>query len=226
MEILPHLYRVDGVNGSNCYIIERDGLILVDTGFSRSSRKIISFIEDELKANPKDLKYILLTHYHPDHAGNAAELKRITGAKIGIHEADAVYLAGKEAMPPLKGIKGRIIKHLLHLWPCEPVIPDVLLHENDGICGLYCIHTPGHTPGSASFYDPKLKALFCGDAVIIKNGKADGPPYYATPDMACALDSVGKISQIDFEILLSGHGVPLRPCASEKVLEYCRSLEK
>ena len=40
MEILPQLYQVDGVQG-NRYILERDGLVLIDTGLPRNSKKIL-----------------------------------------------------------------------------------------------------------------------------------------------------------------------------------------
>ena len=116
MEILQQLYQVDGVQG-NCYILERDGLVLIDTGLPRNSKKILSFVTDTLKRDPKDMKYIIITHYHADHAGNVAELRRATGAKVAIHEADADFLAGKKTMPPLKGLRGQVLGLLLFLWP-------------------------------------------------------------------------------------------------------------
>jgi glyoxylase-like metal-dependent hydrolase (beta-lactamase superfamily II) len=225
MEILPQLYQVDGVQG-NCYILERDGLVLIDTGLPRNSKKILSFITGTLKRDPKDLKYIIITHYHADHTGNVAELRRMTGAKVAIHEADADYLAGKKAMAPLKGLRGRVLGLLLFLWPSEPVNPDILLHEGDNISGMRCIHTPGHTPGSLSLYDPELRVVFCGDTLITKNGDVSGPPPSATPDIAGALKSAKKISLLEFDVLLSGHGIPARPGAWEKVATFCASQKK
>jgi hypothetical protein len=44
-----------------------------------------------------------------------------------------------------------------------------------------------------------------------------------SPDMAEARELVKKISLFDFDILLSGHGIPVRQQASEKVTEFCRT---
>lgn len=224
MEIIPQVHQVDGVQG-NCYILERDGLALIDTGLVRNSKKILAYIRDSLKRDPKDVKYIIITHYHADHTGNVAELRRITGAQVAIHEADADYLAAKKAIPPLHGLRGKILNVLLFLWPGEPVDPDILLHDGDTIFGLECIHTPGHTPGSICLQDRALRVVLCGDALLTKDGKVSGPPPSATPDMAGAMASVKKISLLDFDILLSGHGIPMRPRASEKVLEFSRNQE-
>lgn len=224
MEILPEIHQVDGVQG-NCFLLDREGLVLIDTGLPRNNKKILSCIRDTLKKDPKDLKYIIITHYHVDHTGNAAELRDITGAKVAIHEADADYLGGKMPMPPLQGLRGRILNILLFFWSAKPVNPDILLHDGDSICGLQCIHTPGHTPGSICLHDPALQVVFCGDALLTKNGIVSGPPPSATPNMAEANTSAKKISHLDFDILLSGHGIPVRPHASEQVAGFCRTLD-
>jgi len=51
---------------------------------------------------------------------------------------------------------------------CEPVNPDILLHDDDCIGGLYCIHLPGHTPGSICLYDPEPGVVFYGDTLTTK----------------------------------------------------------
>ena len=222
MEIVPNLHQVDGVQG-NCFLIGRDGLVLVDTGLARNGKKILSYITDFLKKDPRDVTFIIITHYHADHTGNVAMLSQATGAKVAIHEADADYLAGKKSVPKLKGLRGTVLNALLFLWPVQPVVPDILLHDGDSICGLEVIHTPGHTPGSICLYDREDRVLFSGDTLTTKNGVVHGPPPTATPDMAQALRSARKTAALDFDILLSGHGTPVRPRASEKVAEFLQT---
>ncbi len=223
MELVSHIHRVDGVQG-NCYLVDRDGLVLIDTGLVRNSKKILACIRDELDRDPRDLELIIITHSHADHTGNVAELRRATGARVAVHEADAEYLAGRAAMPPLTGLRGRLLAHLLSLWPAEPVEPDLLLHDGDRLSGFECIHTPGHTPGSVCLYDLTLRAVFCGDALLTKNGTVRGPPPSATPDMAEAMRSVRRVSGLDYDILLSGHGTPLFKEASQRVNDFMTGL--
>jgi hydroxyacylglutathione hydrolase len=222
MEIISGVHQIPGVQG-NCYLLERDGLVLIDSGLPKNSKKIISYIRNTLHKDPLDIRYIILTHYHVDHIGNAAELKKISGAKIAIHEDDTDYLLGNKASLPLKGFRGKILGLLMLLWPVQPITPNLQLYDGDQICGMQCIHTPGHTPGSIVLYDPNLKLLFSGDAVVTKKGVVSGPPPSATHDMAQAMESARKISQYDFEYLLSGHGIPVMEKGSEKVREFCNN---
>lgn len=107
----------------------------------------------------------------------------------------------------------------------RPFQPDILLSDSDVIAGLICIHTPGHTPGSISLLDPATGVIFVGDALRFDGRKIEGPPAQFTPDMGLAQQSIKKIAGLKFDILLSGHGVPLRPAAAEKVREFAKSLD-
>jgi hydroxyacylglutathione hydrolase len=219
-EILPGVNQVPGVTG-NSYLLDRDELVLIDSGIPRSSKKIISFIQGNLHKNPRDLKYIILTHYHMDHVGSVADLVHITGAKVAIHEADAGFLTCAISPLPLHGIRGFILEHLMIFFPSKPANPDILLHDWDKIAGLICIHTPGHTPGSISLYDPEIKVLFVGDALTTRKGIISDPPLSATHDLAEAMESAKKISLLDVKVLLSGHGVPVTGQVGEKLRKYC-----
>jgi hypothetical protein len=68
--------------------------------------------------------------------------------------------------------------------------------------------------------------MFVGDAVRFIDGKVQGPPEGFTLDITKAKESICRISTFDFDALLSGHGKPLMPLASDKVKEYCSELRK
>jgi len=218
-EILPGVYRVPNVNG-NCYLLDRGGLVLIDSGMPRSSSKIISFIQDTLRRDPRELKYIILTHYHMDHVGSVADLVELTGAEVAIHEADADYLSGAVRPPPPCGVMGLVLRIMMVFFPSKPADPDILLHDGDQIAGLVCIYTPGHTPGSICLYDPESKVLFVGDTLTTRKGIISSPPSAATHDMAEARESVKRIDSLDVNVLLSGHGEPVTGQVAGKIREY------
>ena len=220
MEIVPGIHQVDGVNG-NCFLIVRDGLTLIDTGMPKNSAKIIKYIQDILKRKPTDIKTIVLTHFHIDHMGDASDLKTLSGANVAIHEADADYVAGRKTQPAPGGAKGMIFKVLIPLFfGSRPVEPDIKLSDGDTIAGLTSIHTPGHTPGSICLFDPASKILFVGDLLRFNGSKIEMGP--SSLDISEVRQSINKIAAIDFDIMLPGHGIPLRPDASVKVREFAK----
>jgi glyoxylase-like metal-dependent hydrolase (beta-lactamase superfamily II) len=222
MEIVPGIHQVDGVN-ANCFIIVRDGLTIIDTGMPRNSAKIVKYIQDILERKPSDINTIVLTHFHVDHAGDACDLKKLSGAKVAIHEADADYVAGRKTQPAPKGAMGMISRVLITLFfRSTPVEPDIKLRDGDTIAGLTTIHTPGHTPGSICLFDPASKILFAGDLLRFNGIKIEMGPFSLDP--GAVRQSFNKIAGTDFDIMLSGHGVPLRPDASVKVREFATSL--
>jgi len=220
MEIVPGIHQVDLVNG-NCFIIVRDGLTLIDTGMPGNGAKIVNYIQDILKRKPTDIKTIVLTHFHIDHVGDAGDLKKLSGAKVAIHEADADFVAGRKTQPVPKGVMGMIFKVLIPLlFGSRPVEPDIPLKDGDTIAGLTVIHTPGHTPGSICLLDPASKILFVGDLLRFNGSKIEIGP--SSLDSGEVQQSINKIAAIDFDIMLPGHGIPLRPDASVKVREFAK----
>jgi glyoxylase-like metal-dependent hydrolase (beta-lactamase superfamily II) len=223
MEIVPGIHQIEGVN-ANCYILVRDGLILIDTGLPRNSKKIMSYIQDTLKRTPSDLSTIILTHYHIDHTGNVYELKHLIGSRVAVHEADADFVSGRKPTPLPKGGLGLLYRFLGIFFRSTFVEPDIRLKNGDTIAGLTCIHTPGHTPGSICLFDPVTKVLFSGDILRYDGEKISGAPSQFTMDMGEAQRSIKKIATFDFNILLCGHGIPLTSGAAEKVRIFAQSL--
>ena len=95
----------------NAYIVKQDGVILVDTGIPGSENAILSAME-KAGIRKHDVRLIILTHGHGDHAGSAARLRELTGAGIAIHTGDAGMLrTGTQGALIPTGIVGRIAKH-------------------------------------------------------------------------------------------------------------------
>ena len=94
MEIISGVHQVDDVKGANCYLVmSGPAMVLIDTGMRGSSKKIGSYLKG-LGKNLADIKYIFITHPDLDYVGSAAEMKKLTGAKLIIHIGDVPVLAG------------------------------------------------------------------------------------------------------------------------------------
>ena len=155
-----------------------------------------------------------------DHAGSVKELKDLTGAKVAVHEEDADCVSGKKPLPRPKNVLFRAVSSFIKLTPVQP---DIILKDNDKIGQLTVIHTPGHTSGSIALFDEGKKALFSGDTLRLDGEKLSGGSEQFTVDMNKAKESIGKISALSFDVMLCGHGEPLRPNASETVKKYYES---
>jgi glyoxylase-like metal-dependent hydrolase (beta-lactamase superfamily II) len=202
-EITKGVHHVDGSNANSYIIEEADGsLTLVDAGMQGDGKKILEYISTKMARKPSDVKTIVLTHCHVDHVRGAAALKAATGAKVAVHEADADFVSGKTKYPSL-------FTAISPFFHAAPVDPDVRLKESDKIGRLTVLHTPGHTPGSISLYSKEDGVLLVGDTVISGKGKLQGPPGQFTLDMGQAKVSIERLSKLDFEVLLSGHGAPI-----------------
>jgi glyoxylase-like metal-dependent hydrolase (beta-lactamase superfamily II) len=202
-------------------VVDEGKLTLIDTGMPGNVDKILKYIR-KMGRQPSDVSQIVLTHFHIDHVGGAYKLKKATNAKIAVHEEDADFVAGKKPAPKPKNI---LFSALSSVVKPTPVEPDMRLKENDRAGKLVVIHTPGHTGGSISLLDPALKVLFVGDAIRFSDGKLAGPPEQFTQDAIKAKQSIQKISMLDFDVMLSGHGDPLRPEAANKVKTFYASMK-
>lgn len=217
MEIVPNVYRIDGIRGANSYLyIAEDGIIIIDTGMPGNAQKILTQVKATNKTD-KEIRLIILTHSDIDHAGSAAELKKITGAKVAIHGGDAASLAGEEAPKTAKGFLGIIFKFMASFMRFKPLKPDVILKDGDKIDHLKVIHTPGHTKGSICLYKTG-DILFAGDALRTdKEGNPKLSSNMMNLDTQEALKSVKKLAGLEFDILLPGHGAPAIGKASMKL---------
>jgi glyoxylase-like metal-dependent hydrolase (beta-lactamase superfamily II) len=217
-EIVKGVDYVDGSN-ANCYLVASDGgLTLIDTGMQKDGGKILEFLASSLKRDPSGIKTIVLTHCHVDHVRGAAAIKSATGGSVATHEAEAGYVSGDTPYPSPKGGTGMLFRAVSPFFRVERVRPDVILKEGDLVGGLKVIHTPGHTPGSIALLREADGVLFVGDTVRYMKGKLEGPPSQFTLSMDDAKASIEKMSQYSFEVVLSGHGEPLKSKEAPKML--------
>ena len=217
MEIIPGIHRVDRVRGANAYlVVYEDRMLIIDTGMPGNAKRIAAYVEG-LDGRLPDVEFIILTHADLDHSGSAAELKRMTGAKLAIHEGDAQILSGKESFKTIRGPLGYVIRLTMRMIPFRPAEPDIVLTADSEIKGFRIVHMPGHTNGSICIYRPD-EVIFVGDALRSdSNGNPRLPSRISSLDDTRAGASLATISALEFDTLLPGHGAPVAGNASQKV---------
>jgi hydroxyacylglutathione hydrolase len=224
LEITEGIHVIPRVRGANVYLIERDDVItVVDTGLPRNAGKIIDYVQS-IGRHPSDIKTIVLTHSDMDHSGSVARLKEETKARVAIHEADAPRLSGEKGPKAVKGMLGLLLRAMAVIMRFNRVKADVLLKDSDIIDGLTVLHTPGHTEGSICLYLPG-RALFVGDALLTDDERMLSLPRRSmSTDLDQAKESIKKISEVKYSVLLPGHGPPIERNASTIAKEFVARL--
>ena len=193
---------------SSAYLIESpNGLVLIDSGIPGEEKKIW----ERVQRTGKDLKLIFLTHAHFDHFGSAAALRRLSGAPVAIHQADADALSRGETPIPLVKGHGVIMQFILPLveisFHPEKIRADILLNDSDlltefGIEAKF-LHTPGHTAGSGCLVLDGL--VFIGDLASSQR-KIHLQSLYAN-NWQELKNSFGKLIEFPAEtVFYPGHG--------------------
>ncbi len=230
-QIQPGIYRIKA-SRSNVYVLADKTLTLIDTGMQGDGEEIIKAIR-AIGRKPEEVTQILITHAHIDHTGSLAFLKQATGAQIfaGIREIDYIQGAKKTWRMEREGLGGTLFKLALFVaetffYSYTPVAVDVPLLGGEVLnCfeGIKVVATPGHSPGSLSYYLPEKKILFTGDAL---SGAPEVrlPPQAGCADYQEARASVKKLSALRFETCCFGHGEPLKSGADAVVKKLCAAL--
>jgi metallo-beta-lactamase class B len=142
--IVGNVYYVGASDITSYLITTPEGHILLDGGFVETAPMIEANLK-KLGFKLEDVKILLSSHAHFDHAGGLAELKRLTGAKFAASERDAPLLA--------RGGKGDFL--FGDKYPFPPIQADRILHDGDtvtlGGTTLTAHLTPGHTMGNTAW---------------------------------------------------------------------------
>ncbi len=184
-----------GALSVNCYVVGCDKTreaAVIDPG--DDARKILSVVKEK----GFNLKYIILTHGHFDHAGAAKTIQEETGAKVLVHKADGHLLMNMEAQAALFGMSAS---------PAPKV--DGYIKEGDeikvGELTMRIIETPGHTLGGVSIYMPGEGTVFTGDTLFWGSiGRTDLPGGDYESIIRSIKEKLGALP--DDTVVYSGHG--------------------
>jgi metallo-beta-lactamase class B len=140
-KVFDNIYFVGSRPASTHVIDTGEGLLVLDPGYREGLPLVLENMR-EVRLDPKDVRIILLSHGHNDHAAAAKDLAELSGAEIYLGEDDLKMVNGEEYYCMLK--------------PEERFTPTRLLREGDhvrlGWLDILCLSTPGHTEGTLSFF--------------------------------------------------------------------------
>lgn len=217
-EVIPILTA-----GGNAYIIKGKHIALVDTLHPRAYG-IIERAFSRAGLSVGDVEFILVTHNHFDHAGNAARLKALSGAKVIAGAADAGILEGTELIPPVEKHTwpGKAMSKLpaswVHHYMKFPNVPiDRKVEGGDVIeeLGLEVLGLPGHTAGGVGYWDKTGRAAFIGDMVSYFFSRPGMPALMASVSTQQIYESQRLLAGLDIKTAYPGHGKIMDDHASE-----------
>jgi metallo-beta-lactamase class B len=202
--IAGNLYYV-GTNEMTSYLIATPaGHIVIDGGFEETAPIILGNIR-RLGFDPKDVRFLLASHAHYDHAGGLAALKRATGAKFVASRGDAPQFARGGLDDPQFG----------DAYPFPPIEADRIIDDGDtvslGGTTLTARITPGHTRGCTTWTmavrdgNQRLNVVFVGSPTAPAEYRLTGNPRY--PDAVADYRRQFEILRsLRPDIFLASHG--------------------
>lgn len=210
-KLLESLYLIDGYDlnmkeRTGTYVLTEQELTIIDTSASPSVPYIMDGIK-ELGYSPNDIKYIIVTHIHLDHAGGAGLLlQQCPNAKVVVHPKGKRHLADpSKLIAGAKVVYGDKFKQLF-----DPIIPipeeKLLTMNNEDIltigeeCSLTFYDTPGHANHHFSIYHPKLNGMFTGDTtgIFYQDLFKEGLEFYLPSTTPSNFDPVKMKQSIRF----------------------------
>lgn len=174
-------------------------IILVDTLMRDDHVAVIETALEKAGATFDDIRYVVLTHHHPDHTGGLAETAR--------RAPQAQILCGAEDAVAISRATGIAV---------DAVRPD------DKVVGLEVVAAPGHTPGHLCLFDAPSSTMLLGDSVG-NPGQIERAPRQFTEDPDQYERTLRSIAERNFENALPSHGEPITDHASRRLLAFVRN---
>lgn len=196
---------------SNIYLIVDEIVTLIDAGTGMNFETIARNM-GKLGLKPSDVRLLINTHCHFDHAGGDSDFVRASSCDVAIHELEADLLRKGDRITTLAGsfFNSRL----------GPVKVTRELHDGDrielGELKLQVVHTPGHTAGSISLFELGRGLLFSGDTIFSEGiGRVDLP----TGDAKALHNSITRLAKLDVQKMYPGHGPTVEKNARERILK-------
>jgi glyoxylase-like metal-dependent hydrolase (beta-lactamase superfamily II) len=194
----------------NCYLVTNGkDAFLVDTGSAIGYDQVLA------ECSKYNMKLIVLTHTHFDHAENAAKLSKHFNIPVACHEADVELFESYDKQPMESyGIVGKVVLDtslkVLRETPVEKPENLILIKDGDDLSAYgfdaKIIGLPGHTKGSIGV-DVEGKHLIVGDELDNWISPATGHLYN---DLDAIKKSADKITALGERTIYYGHGKPTK----------------
>ena len=177
----------------NVYLV--DGELLIDAGTGVHFAEIKGQIE--AICDPHNIRLLVNTHYHFDHTGANKKFRDWLKLAVAIHTSDKKAVEAGQTLAELFGHRARIMTIDRTLR-----VGNIVKTKN---FNFEVMPTPGHTPGSICLYEKEKRILISGDTLFENNvGRTDLPGG----DHGDLVESLNRLSKLNIEYLLPGHGSP------------------
>ncbi|MBH00022.1 MAG: hypothetical protein CMN58_06725 [Solibacterales bacterium] len=211
----------------NVYLLRRDdGYVLIDAGLKTDVS--LEFLEEALRQLNLEwdaVREIIISHMHPDHIGAAAEIRRRSGARIRMHEAEAslvapidasVFFTKTEVYLREHGVPEEHIRKMkknarVVATGVERFVPNLSIREGDTVpykSGNFdVLVTPGHSPALLSFYNADAELLISTDMLLERITPHIGIHSFSDGDpLSDYLKSLERLSKLTVQHILPSHG--------------------
>ena len=183
-KIAGDLYRFQNNFHYSVFLVTKDGVIVTDP----INAEAATWLKDEIKTRfNKPIKYLILSHDHPDHSA---------GGEVFV-EAGATVIAHKETKAIIEGEKR------------PTAIPDITFEDTMTVSlggktvDLHYLGK-GHSNNSIVMLFNDARTLFVVDSITVNRLPYKGLSDAYFPDW---IDTIRKVESLDFDILAPGHGV-------------------
>ena len=204
--VIGNIYYVGAREISSFLIVTPEGHILIDSGFEETVPLVRDGVR-KLGFRFEDIKILLNSHAHVDHAGGHALLKEMTGARIVMSARDAELLA--------QGGRGDVLPLSEELVAYRPALADRIVGDGDqvrlGGVVLNAHLTPGHTKGCTTWTTTveeggkRLDVVFFGSTTLLPGVRLIGDPRY--PNIADDFArTFGVLKALPCDVFLAPHG--------------------
>ncbi len=176
----------------NVFLIFGKKITLIDTGVHGSKDNIFKYIESQNR-KIADIETIILSHSHPDHIGNAAEIKDLTGCKVLAHPDEENWLRDidlQNTERPVPGFFNLVNRSVI----LDGYLHDGQLFKADDDLTLKIIHAPGHSKGSLNINFVEDKVLYTADSIPLKG---DIPNYDNYFNLLRSLENIRNYPDVD-----------------------------
>lgn len=197
------------------YLVEyADKLLLLDGCCRADIRLLKQFITSKLNRPFSDLKLIVVTHVHPDHAGAAHRLRKLTGCKIASAKMSEQWYKGLRGrcmhvvdIALAAWVASRMGKTRKNLWYSPHLKADYALVDEDRLPGFddWCVlATQGHTDRDLSVLHIQSKRIYVADLMVKVKGRyiPPIPVYYPNQYLASLL----KVQALQPASVMLAHG--------------------
>ena len=215
--------RLGGPLVSAHLLVDDAGLTLIDAGLWGVGNELRQVVK-ALGRRPEELRNMILTHGHLDHAGGAAEIQEWSGgARVWVHAADREHVLQHVRYQGITRLCGILEK--AGTWLGGYRAPEMAVELIDGQVlpywgGLRVLHLPGHTPGHCALVSEANGLVFSGDLFASYEWSVHAPPRFLSRDSKRTRGSLRRLAEAKPQAVLPSHYDWMDPAMHARRLQW------